>query len=393
MKSVFYRPTGRLVAGNTRTASAMLKLAEKEIHQCCIIRNNEICAPEYLDDVDIQGKSIFQRGDRQMQMPDLRLNSVGDSQDNLTGYQIQTDTLTYIIKEITRQSFYLENVGAHIPIRIGEGAFSRNLLTNRTFSMADDPETGFVRDGGGDQRISMVDVAVDGVTTYVANWVKGVAYSLIDVEQALRANNWDLISELHMARKTNWDLLVQKIAMLGSNTDTRMPGLLTNTGVNTIGGVITTAISGMNSTQFAALLQNLISSYWTNAQSTALPNTFVIPYTDYLGLQVLVPGTVGTYPVPMISYLQDAFRAAVKQKEAEFNIVPSAYCDAANNPSGLHYYMLYRNDARTLRMNLPVDYTVTQAGTLNNLQFQDAAYGQITGVTVLKNLEIAKYTY
>ena len=55
--------------------------------------------------------------------------------------------------------------------------------------------------------------------------------------------------------------------------------------------------------------------------------------------------------------------------------------------------MLYRNDARTLRMNLPVDYTVTQAGTINNLQFQDAAYGQITGVTILKNLEVLRFTY
>jgi len=389
MKSVFYRPTGKVVVGNGRTE---LRDAEKNIHPCCIIRNNEIYVPEFLEDIDLQGRSIFSRGDRN-NGPDLRLNAVGDTADTATGYQIQTDTLTYIIKEITRQSFYLENVGAHIPIRIGEGAFSRALLTNRTYSLADDPESGFVRDGGGEQRLSMVDVAVDGVTTYIANWIKGVAYSLIDVEQALRANNWDLISELHMARKTNWNLLVQKIAMIGSATDTRMPGLLTNTNINTTTGFITGPISALSASGFTTFLQDLIADYWTNTNSTALPNTFVIPYTDYLGLQTLVPGTVGTYPVPMIRYLEDAFKAAVRQKEAEFNIVPSAYCDAANNPAGSHYYMLYRNDARTLRMNIPVDYTVTQAGTINNLQFQDAAYGQITGVTVLKNLEVLRFTY
>jgi hypothetical protein len=239
----------------------------------------------------------------------------------------------------------------------------------------------------------MADVSIDGVTTYIANWIMGVAYSLIDVEQALRANNWDLISELHMARKTTWDLLVQKIAMLGSATDTRMPGLLTNTAINTVGGIITGPISGLNAAGFATLLQSLIAAYWTNANSTALPNTFVIPYTDYLGLQNMVPGTVGTFPVPMSKYLEEAFQKAVKHKEADFNIVPSAYCDAANNPAGSHYYMLYRNDARSLRMNIPVDYTVTQAGTINNLQFQDGAYGQITGVTLLKNLEVVRMTY
>ena len=394
MKSVFYRPTGKLIQG--KNWRAQLKQAEKEIHPCCIVRNNEIYAPEFLEDMDIQGRSIFVRGDVSS-TPDLRLNAVGDTQDNLTGYQIQTDTLTYIIKEITRQSFYLENVGAHIPIRIGEGAFSRALLTNRTYSLASDPEAGFVRDGGGNQRIAMADVAVDGVTTYIANWLMGVAYSLIDVEQALRANNWDLISELHAARKTTWDLLVQKIAMLGSATDTRMPGLLTNTNINTVAGIISGPISGFTAAQFQTFLQTLVAAYWTNTSSTALPNTFVIPYTDYLGLQVMVPSVVGlsaaNYPVSMIAYLEEAFKLAVKNKEADFKIVPSAYCDAANNPAGSHYYMLYRNDARSLRMNIPVDYTVTQAGSINNLQFQDAAYGQITGVTVLKNLEVVRMTY
>lgn len=393
MKSILYRPTGKLVRGNGR---AELKEAEKAIHPQCIVRNNEIYAPEYLEDQHLHGKSIFQRGDRSAP-PDLRLNAVGDSPDNSTGYQIQTDTLTYIIKEITRQSFYLEPVGQHIPIRIGEGAFSRALLTNRTYSLADDPESGFVRDGGGQQRLSMVDVTVDGVTTYIANWIKGVAYSLIDVEQALRANNWDLITELHIARKTNWDLLVQKIAMIGSVTDTRMPGLLTNTNLNVDTTTIPTNIALMTAAQLQTFVASLIQVYWANTNATAKPNTFLIPYADWNGLNAFVPNTVGattaTYPVSILEYLEKAFTASVKDKEANFRIIPSAYCDAANNPSNLNIYMLYRDDARSLRMNIPVDYTVTQAGTINNLQFQDAAYGQITGVTILKNLEVMKFTH
>lgn len=390
MKSIIYRPTGKIVRGNGR---AELAQAEKEIHPQCIIRNNEICAPEYLEDYHLNGKSIFKRMGDHTSGVDQRVNAVGDEPANATGYQIQTDTLTYIIKEITRQSFYLEPVGQHIPIRIGEGAFSRALLTNRTYSLADDPESGFVREGGGQQRLSMVDVTVDGVTTYIANWIKGVEYSLIDVEQALRANNWDLITELHIARKTNWDLLVQKIAMIGSTTDTRMPGLLTNANVTTDTGVIPTFISQMNASQLQTFVSTLIQTYFANSNSTAKPNTFLIPYADWNGLPVLTTGTVGTYPVPLIKYLEEAFTMAVKDKEANFRIIPSAYCDAAHNPSGLNIYMLYRDDARSLRMNIPVDYTVTQAGTINNLQFQDAAYAQITGVTILKNLEVMKFTH
>ena len=390
MKSCFYVPTGRLTRGAGR---AELAKAEKEIHQNCIIRNNEIYAPEFLEDRQIQGRSIFRGGDESAGV-DTRLNAVGDVADVATGYQINIDTLTYVIKEISRQKFYLEPVGDIIPIRIGEGAFSRQLLTNRSYQLGDDGESGFVRTGAGDSRLAMVDVAVDGVTTYIANWMKGIEYSIFDVEQALRANNWDLIMEMHIARKTNWDLLVQKIAMLGSATDTRMPGLLTNTNINTITGTfLTQYISSMNASQLQVFVTSLIEAYFANTNSTALPNTFVIPYADYLGLPTLTPGTTGTYPYPENKYLEEAFRSAVKSKEADFKIVPSAYCDAANNPAGLHYYMLYRNDPRSLRMNIPVDYTVTQAGTLNNAQFQDVAYGQITGVTVLRNLEILKFTF
>jgi hypothetical protein len=44
-------------------------------------------------------------------------------------------------------------------------------------------------------------------------------------------------------------------------------------------------------------------------------------------------------------------------------------------------------------MNIPVDYTVTQANSVNNFQFQDVAYGQYTGLTVLRNLELLLFTY
>jgi hypothetical protein len=39
-------------------------------------------------------------------------------------------------------------------------------------------------------------------------------------------------------------------------------------------------------------------------------------------------------------------------------------------------------------MDIPVDITVTQPNTLNNFQFQDAAYGQYTGVAAYKPLEV-----
>jgi hypothetical protein len=42
-------------------------------------------------------------------------------------------------------------------------------------------------------------------------------------------------------------------------------------------------------------------------------------------------------------------------------------------------------------MDIPVDFTMTQAGTLNNFQFQDAAYGQFTGVGIYRLLELVYF--
>jgi hypothetical protein len=44
-------------------------------------------------------------------------------------------------------------------------------------------------------------------------------------------------------------------------------------------------------------------------------------------------------------------------------------------------------------MNVPVDYTVTQANSINNFQFQDVTYGQYTGVVQLRNLETLLFTF
>jgi hypothetical protein len=44
-------------------------------------------------------------------------------------------------------------------------------------------------------------------------------------------------------------------------------------------------------------------------------------------------------------------------------------------------------------MDLPVDYTVTQANTMNNFQFQSAAYGQFTGVHFYRELEGLLFEY
>jgi len=381
MNSVFYRGTGR-----TLQDPSELKAGE-------IVRNNEVCEPQFLSSRKTSGLSIFVDGDHNSGALDSRLNAVGDTADTATGYQIVIDTLTYIKKQLTEQKFYTVAPADYIPVVVGDGAFSADILTNRTYELADDFSSGNLRTGSSDARLASADVAVDGVSAYVQNWAKGIQYSIFDVEQALRANNWDIIERKHRARKKNWDLGIQKIAFLGDATDTRIPGLLTNTNINTNTSLITAPISSLNAAGLQTFVTTLIQTYFANTNSTAMPNRFVIPYADWTGLPALTPGTVGTYPVPIIQYLEEAFTRAVAPMEKEFKIMPLAYCDAANNPAGLHYYMLYRDDAESIRMDIPVPYTTTQPNSLNNFSFADVGYGQYTGLNVYRNLEVLRFQY
>lgn len=392
MRSLVYRPTGRFLSANMaglpETELVRLGALKKEE----TVRNNEIFAPEFLGHTN--GRSVFVNGDRNNGL-DIRQNAVGDSVETATGYQIVIDTLTYIKKQVTEQKFYEVAPGDFIPVVVGDGAFSQNILTNRTFSVSDDFEAGVINSGSADARLSMADMAVDGVNMKVRNWAKAIAYTIFDVEMALRANSWDPIMQKHKARKKNWDLGIQQIAFLGSKTDTAVPGLLTATGINTNTSVITKLISTMTAAELQAFVSTLIGTYFTNTNSTAMPDTFVVPYQDFLGLQVLTPGTVGTYPVPLIKYLEDAFKGATRN--SSFKILPLAYCDAAVNNSlrgiNKNIYMLYRQDSETLRMDIPVDYTTTQANTLNNFTFQDVSYAQYTGLGIYRNLEVLKFQF
>lgn len=383
MRSVFYRPTGKM-----RYAGHKANAAAGEIY-----RNNEVYAPEFLEDT--RGRSIFAKGDRQNGI-DARLNATGDTTDQATGYQITIDTLTYIVKQVSEQKFYKVPFADFMPVVVGEGAFAQDLLFNRTYSVAEDFEAGNIRQGSAEARLSQADAAIDGVPQLTQFWAKGINYTLIEVEQALRANSWDPIMGKHESRKTNWDLGLQITSFLGLATDARYPGLLTNPNVNTNTAIITKYISSMTAAELATFIAAFIPAYFTNTASTELPDSMIMPMIDYLACAgQLTPGTVGTFPVNLLQFLEDSFKK--QSQNPNFKIRPLAYADKTVNNSlralNKNYYALYRKDPKSVRMNIPVDYTVTQANSLNNFNFQDVGYGQYTGVVQLRNLETLLFTF
>ena len=313
-------------------------------------------------------------------------NATGDIDTSTLGYQIAIDTLTYIKKQITEQKFYQVAPADFIPLSVGDGAFAQAILTNLTINTSGDFEEGIINQGSANDRLAVADTGIASKTMQVRNWAKAVGYSVFEIEQALQANNWDIIESKHRARKQNWDLGIQKVAFLGSSNDTNVLGLLTQTAVNTDITTLTGLISTLSAADFATFVAAVLGAYQSNCAYTAFPTHFVIPQDDYTGLATPVSST---YPVvSKLTYLKDAFDKIVP---GGIKILPTAYgigSSAVGSSIGHHRYAMYRYDAESIRMDIPVDFTVTQPNTVNNFQFQDAAYGQFTGVGVYRALEL-----
>src|SRR5437762_1577697 len=105
---------------------------------------------------------------------------------NSIGYEVAITTLTQIAKKISEQKFFEVSPADYLPVVVGQGAWSSNIVTYRSFDAADQFETGLINVGGQNDRLAMADAAVDSVTVQVLNWAKKVGWSIPELELASR---------------------------------------------------------------------------------------------------------------------------------------------------------------------------------------------------------------
>lgn len=309
---------------------------------------------------------------------------------NALGYERTITTLTTVMKKITEQKFFEIAPADYVPVRVGEGAWSANLLTYREFSLSDDFSTGIIDTGGNNSRLAQGDAGVDSLSIKVKNWAKTIGWSIFDLELAAKSGNWDIVTAKEKSRKKNWDLGVQKIAFLGLNgtaggLDTSCLGLLNLEKDPDVGNQVTvdTTTLTQSITSLAATPANLsafigaiLGKYRNNCRATAWPTHFVVPESDYLGLAT--PSSA-TFPIKSILQLmQETFQVMTGNKN--FKILPCKYADGAFSGTNQQRYALYNYAEESLRMDIPVDYTNTLANSIDNFSFQNVGYGQVTGV-------------
>jgi len=307
---------------------------------------------------------------------------------NALGYEIPITTLTTIMKKITEQKFFEIAPADYLPVRVGEGAWSAQLTTYRSFDLAAEFEEGIINTGTNNTRLANADSGVDALNIKVNNWAKSIGWSIFDLEQAARSGNWDIVTAKEKARKRNWDLGIQRVAFLGANglngSGGSCLGLLNQGGVSINTNVIQEPLSEMDPAELKAFCAKIIEAYRLNCNRTAFPTHFIVPESDYNGMASTVSPQ---FPIKsVLQLLEEMFQVITRNKS--FKILPLAYGDTAY--SGLTYnrYVMLNYDEESLRMDIPVDYTNTLANSLDNFSFQNAGYGQFTGVLAYRPLEM-----
>lgn len=318
---------------------------------------------------------------------EARVADVNQRLVNALGYEVDITTLTTISKKVTEQKFFEIAPADYVPVRVGEGAWSSNLLTYRSFQLADDFSTGVINTGSNNGRLATADAGVDSLTVAVKNWAKSIGWSLFDLQLAAKSGNWDLVTSKEKARKRNWDLGIQKVAFLGLDSSTL--GLLNQAGVTNNTAIITKAIKSMTTAELKTLCASLIEAYRSNCARTAWPTHFIIPESDYNGL---ASQASPDFPIKsVLQLLEETFQTITRNKS--FKILPLAYADAAYNTLTVQRYTLLNYEEESIRMDIPVDYSNTLANSIDNFSFQNVGYGQFTGVLAYRPLEIMYFSY
>lgn len=305
---------------------------------------------------------------------------------NALGFEIPITTLTAIVKKVTEQKFFEVAPADYIPIRVGEGAWKSNMLTYRSFELADDFSTGVINLAKNNGRLAGAEAGIDSLSVAIKNWAKTINWTLFELQEAAESGNWDLISAKERTRKKNWDLGIQRTAFLGLEGDASCLGLLNQAGVTTDTNTLQVPISSLSPSDLKLFCEQILNVYRSNCSRTAWPTHFIIPESDYLGL---AGQASADFPIKStLAVLEETFQTMTKNKN--FKILPLAYADIAYNVAGTtqQQYVLLNYDEESIRMDVPVPYTNTLANSLDNFAFQNVGYGQFTGVLAYRPAEL-----
>lgn len=306
---------------------------------------------------------------------------------NEAGVDVDTTTLTKILKRTVGPKYFTIKPSDFVPVRVGEGGWANKLkqftVTENGGSFAE----GITNLGRDNSEKPSADVGIDSFDRSVFGWAKQINWNIFELKEAMEAGQWDLITARANSRKRNWDLGIQKVAFLGLEAAKgECRGLYNQKGVKKDTTLITKKISEMTATEFNTMVASILDIYRKNSNYTAQPTHFVIPEDDFNGL---VSATSADFPLKTkLEYLKAALKEATGNPN--FEVRGNAYGIKANNAKVINVdrYALYNYDEDSIRMDIPVDFNVTLANTVQGFDFQNVGYGRFTGVDGARKQEM-----
>lgn len=306
---------------------------------------------------------------------------------NSLGYSQLITTLTAVGQKVSAQKFYEIPPADFMPVVVGNGAYQRQILNWRTYVKGEGFETGVISNASNQAQIPQVDAAFDSINQTIYSWAKSVVYNVFELEEAMRANTlFSLIEAREKARRKQWQLGIQKVGFFGYGSD---KGLLNQTTPTTNTTIITKFIRDMSASEFNTFVGSIYQAYRSNCNYTAKPTHFIMPEVDF---NALVAWPDATYPLrTKMSLLEEAFKTITSNPS--FKILPNAYCNAANFDATNNLYVMLNYDDESVKFDIPVDYTMTQAGSINGFSWENVGYGSFASVVCQREKEIMYFTH
>lgn len=305
---------------------------------------------------------------------------------NAAGFgDIDMTMLTLIERQVSEQKFYRVDPTKFIPIDTTQGGWNDYITVLRTYSNAEGDISTWERGLDADNaRRGQVGVKMDSESLKVHNLSKMISWSLFELNQAAQTGVWNIVTEKERARKLDHDLALQSALLRGDETH---KGLLNQTEVVVDSSLLSKPISKMTAAEFKTFLGSFIYTYFKATEFTAMPDTLVVPMSDWTALNAKVDETYSLMGQTMLGRLREIFRETTGNGNAD--ILPLVYCEAEfQADKSKARYVLYRRSSDCIRAYNPISYNVVQGMTVDGMNYQNTAYSRISDVFVNRPKEM-----
>lgn len=305
-----------------------------------------------------------------------RMNAVTASP---VGVAIDINTLTLVLKTISKQKFYQIDLDRYLKTDI-YGGWADQVLQVREF-LPSKPMAGFTDQSAHGAKIAVAEAAVDGIYIPVITWLEQIEVSLAELNQAAMLGNWSILEAKERSRKKAHDLDMQQLFFTGFK---KLNGLLTFADVATVDtNLLKSKISDLSYDDLNNFAKALVEAYRKNSERTAYPNKLVIPESDFNGLAAQANPQ---FPLrTKLSMLKEAIDSICPRP---VDILPCAYSDSNYNNLGTNRYALYNDDFDTIRFQKAIDYTPTMMNNIDGWNFVNTAFARTSGVVLNRPKEL-----